>query len=136
MALSEVYGPGVSFELEYRTQRSQFEAVPWIVVDGEKFSPRDEVGGGVLDIAALAMRLAVWAMMEPRPSPVFVLDEPSKFLSADLRQDFGRMLYELAGMLGVQFIVVTHSPAVAEFADAAYNVTQTGGISRVEENEG
>lgn len=135
LALSTIYGDGVSFELKYRRQRNQVEATPWIVKDGERFSPRDEVGGGVLDVASLALRLAVWAMSEPRTSPVFVLDEPGKFLSPGLRRDFGRMLGELSEMLGTQFVVVTHSPQVAEHAGAAYHVSQAGGVSKVEKAE-
>ena len=136
LALSAIYGNECSFELEYVTRRNQVEAIPWIVINGERFSPRDEVGGGVLDIAALALRMAVWAITEPRPAATFLLDEPSKFLSADLQVEFGRMLSELADSLGAQFIVVTHSPAVAEFAGMAYNVDKgSDGISKAERIE-
>ena len=136
LALSTIYGPEYAFALEYETRRNQVEATPWLVKGAERFSPRDEVGGGVLDVAALALRLALWAIMEPRPSATFLLDEPSKFLSADLQVEFGRMLTELAGLLGSQFVVVTHSPMVAEAAGAAYNVTQgADGISRIERIE-
>ena len=123
LALSTIYGPDYGFELEYETRRNQVEATPWIVIGDERTSPRDEVGGGVLDVTSLALRLALWAMAEPRTAPTFLLDEPSKFLSDDLQADFGRMLAELADMLGAQFVVVTHSPAVAESAGAVYTVT-------------
>lgn len=68
-ALSTIYGEDSSFELEYQQKRNQLEATPYIVIRGHRFSPRDEVGGGVLDIAALAVRIAVWAMTDPmRPA--------------------------------------------------------------------
>jgi len=133
LALSTIYGDSYSFELDYDTRRNQVEATPWIVRDGERYSPRDEVGGGVLDVAALAMRMAIWAITEPRPAATFLLDEPSKFLSEDLQADFGRMLSELGRMLGVQFIVVTHSQEVAGEAGLAYNVILgRDGVSKVE----
>ena len=133
LALSTIYGNDYSFVLDYDTKRNQVEATPWVVRGGERFSPRDEVGGGVLDVASLALRLAIWAVMEPRPAPTFLLDEPSKFLSEDLQADFGRMLSELGRMLGAQFIVVTHSPDVASEAGLAYNVVLgQDGISKVE----
>jgi ABC-type glutathione transport system ATPase component len=75
--------------------------------------------------------MAVWAMAEPRTAPVFLLDEPSKFLSVDLQPKFGQMLRELSDLLGVQFVVVTHSPEVAESADRAYNVDKDGAASAV-----
>ena len=133
LALSTIYGKDYSFELEYDVKRNQVEATPWIVRDGERFSPRDEVGGGVLDVASLALRLAVWAVTEPRPASIFLLDEPSKFLSEDLQVDFGRMLSDLGQKLGAQFIVVTHSPDVASEAGLAYNVSLgQDGVSKVE----
>ena len=133
LALSTIYGNGYSFELDYDTKRNQVEATPWIVRDGERYSPRDEVGGGVLDVASLALRMALWAVTEPRPSATFLLDEPSKFLSEDLQADFGRMLSELGRMLGAQFVVVTHSPDVASEAGLAYNVVLgQDGVSKVE----
>ena len=133
LALSTIYGQNYRFELEYEVRRNQAEATPWIVKDGERTSPRDEVGGGVLDVAALALRLALWAMAEPRTAGTFLLDEPSKFLSGDLQADFGRMLAELADLLGAQFIVVTHSPEVAEAAGTVYSVTMgKDGTSQVE----
>ncbi len=132
-ALSAIYGPEYGFELEYAARRNQVEAAPWIVVGGERFSPRDEVGGGVLDVVSLALRMALWAMAEPRTAPTFLLDEPSKFLDTDRQADFGHMLAELAETLGAQFLVVTHSPAVAEFAGVAYAVSQgEDGVSGVE----
>ena len=138
LALSSTYGPDYGFALDYERKRNQMEATPWIVVGGERFSPRDEVGGGVIDVAAMAMRLALWSLMEPRPAATFLLDEPTKFLSADLQPAFGKMLSELAGSLGAQFVLVTHSPAVAEYAEMAYEVSNEDGVSlvcRIEQGE-
>jgi len=132
LALSAVYGSEYKFELEYDAKRNQVEATPWITISGERRSPREELGGGVLDVASLALRMALWAIMEPRPSSTFLLDEPSKFLDADRQPDFGRMLVELADTLGVQFVVVTHSPALAEHGGTAYSVSQADGVSKVE----
>ena len=131
-ALATVYGSNYAFELEYDQKRNQVEATPWIVIDGERNGPRDEIGGGVLDVASLAMRLAVWALTDPLPSRTFLLDEPSKFVSVDMQPEFGRMLAELADMLDIQFVVVTHSPEVAEQAGRAYTVVLgKDGVSRV-----
>ena len=135
LALSAVFGPEYSFELQFEVKRNQSEAVPWIVVDGVKHSPRDEVGGGVLDMVSLALRLSLWAISSPRSAPVFVLDEPGKFLSADKQDAFGRLLKEVSEMLRVQFIVVSHSEGIIEQADKAFRVTQTDGLSAVEEVE-
>jgi len=131
LALSTVYGDEYRFEMEHKIARNQSEIVPWIVKDGERLSPNDEVGGGVIDVAAMALRMAVWAVSEPRPAPVFLLDEPGKFISRDKQASFGRMLREVASMLGIQILLVSHSTAIIEAADRAYEVSQVRGISEV-----
>ena len=134
-ALSAVYGDEYGFELEFVIKRNQPEAIPWIIREGERYSPRDEVGGGVLDIASLAMRLAVWSLTEPRPAPLLVLDEPAKFLSRDKQAAFGEMLREISRSLGIQVLIVSHSTDIIEQADKAYEVWQEDGISKVKEIE-
>lgn len=128
LALSTVY-PELSFELEYEIKRNQSEATPWIVENDEQHSPRDEVGGGVLDIVSLGIRLALWALMEPKPANIFILDEPAKFLSRDRQPLFGEMLNQLSKTLGVQILIVSHNNAIIDSADKVYKISQPNGIS-------
>ncbi|KKN89679.1 hypothetical protein LCGC14_0235250 [marine sediment metagenome] len=130
LALSVVYGDEYKFELEFDVKRNQSEATPWILKDGDRFSPREEVGGGVLDVTSLSLRFAFWSLMVPKPAPVFILDEPGRFLSRDKQGQFGRMLKELSEMLGVQIIMVSHSTDIIEQADKAYEVVQENGVSK------
>jgi len=132
-ALQTVYGEDYSFELELAIRRNQPEITPWIVRDGTRFSPRDEVGGGVLDVVAIALRLAMWSLRKPRSASVFLLDEPGKFVSQDKQPQFGRMLQELSSTLGIQMIVVSHSNSIIESVSKTYNVTIESGISTVKE---
>ena len=133
LALSTVYRDEYKFELEYDIKRNRSEAVPWIVKGGDKFSPREEVGGGVLDVVSLSLRMAVWALLEPRPAPVFILDEPGRFLSRDKQEPFGRMLREVSDLLKIQVVLVSHSTDIIQQADRSYNVRQVDGVSHVEE---
>ena len=128
LALSTVY-PELSFELEYEIKRNQSEAAPWIVENGDRHSPRDEVGGGVLDIVSLGLRLALWALMEPKPANIFILDEPAKFLSRDKQPLFSEMLSQLSKTLGVQILIVSHNNAIIDSADKVYKISQSDGIS-------
>jgi len=132
LALAAVYGPEYSFELEFSIRRNQSEATPWVLRNGERFSPREEVGGGILDICSLALRLALWSLKVPRTAPVFILDEPAKWLSADKQAAFGRLLKEVSEKLGVQIIVVSHSRGIIECGDKTYEVRIEKGISQVE----
>jgi len=133
LALSFVYGEDYQFKLDYSIKRNQSEARPVVVISGEEFSPRDELGGGVIDVASLGLRLACWAIDESaRNSTVFVLDEPAKFVSADRVDLVGEVLRELSQTLGIQIIMVSHSDELIDVADRAFRVTKDGGTSRVE----
>jgi len=133
LALSTVYGDKYSFELEFGVRRNQPEVIPWILKDGDRFSPREEVGGGVLDVASLAARLALWALTNPRTSPVFILDEPGRFLSQDKQRAFGQMLKAMSENLNIQIIMISHSTSIIDCADVAYEITQESGLSHVRE---
>ena len=132
LALSAVYGDDHGLELEFGVKRNQSEVTPWVVRGGDRFSTRDEVGGGVLDVASLGMRLGMYALSQPRPAPLLVLDEPAKFLSRDRQAAFGRMIREMSRRLGIQVILVSHSEAIIDQADRAYRVVQEDGVSRAE----
>lgn len=129
LALATVYGSEYALEIEYKVRRNQSEAALWIRKGEDRFNPRDEIGGGVVDIASLALRLALYALTIPRPDPVLILDEPARFLSTDKQPLFGQMLRQVAEYLGVQIIIVSHSAEIIEAADRAYEIDQRRGIS-------
>lgn len=133
LALSIVYGTDYSFRISFDLKRNQSEMTPWIVKDEILMSPRDEVGGGILDVCSLALRLVFWALTEPRPAPIMMLDEPGRFISPDRQQAFGEMLKKLSEVLDLQMIVVSHSRQVVGFANRAFEVFQASGISEVKE---
>jgi DNA repair exonuclease SbcCD ATPase subunit len=131
-ALVVVYGDRYGFELEYQIKRNQSEATPWVLKMGERVSPKEEVGGGVCDVCAFAMRLALWSLQTPRPASVFILDEPGRFISVDKQPLFGQMLKMLAEMMGIQIVMVSHADPLIDTADRAWRVTQAADISHVE----
>ena len=128
LALSTVY-PDHAFELVYEIKRGQSEATPYIVIDGVQRSPREELGGGVLDVASLGMRLALWALTEPKPANFFILDEPAKFLSADKQVLFSEMIKKVSDTLGIQVLLISHNNAIIDMADKVYLISQKDGIS-------
>ena len=42
-------------------------------IDAEPFVPKDEMGGGLLDVISLALRVVLWSMERPRSNNVFLL---------------------------------------------------------------
>lgn len=132
LALSSVYGDEYQFRLEYSVKRNQPEARPVILKDGDEFDPRSDVGGGVVDVASLGLRLVAWAMQSPQSAAVLILDEPAKFVSGDKVGRVGTMIHEVSRLLSIQVIMVSHEEELIETADRSFRVIQSAGVSRVE----
>lgn len=136
-ALQYVYGPTHSFEIESKVARSQPEMYMYLVIDGERFSPRDEeVSGGQADVVAFALRVILWAMQQDRTRPTLIFDEPFRNLgNSHHAQAIGEMLTYISDMLGLQFLIVTHNSGIVTSKMTRYNVTMTKGVSTVEKVE-
>ena len=91
----------------------------------------DASGGGAVDVAAFALRVASWSMQHPRSRATIILDEPMRFLSTDLQPKASEMLKQLSEKLGLQFIIITHEEELADEADKVFEIRQRKGVSEV-----
>ncbi len=101
----EAYG----FKIVFERKRGRTEAVLRFAKRGLEVDPMTAAGGGVVDVAAFALRVSCLMLHRPRLSKVVVLDEPFRFVSAEYQENVGRMLEELASDLDLQVIMVTHN---------------------------
>lgn len=109
------------FGIEFQEQRGRTGAILYLERDGIKLDkPMDAAGGGVVDVAAFALRAACLVLHRPRLRRLLVLDEPFKFVSREYRPRIRQMLEQLSQDLSIQIIMVTH--------DGEY---QTGTIIRI-----
>jgi len=131
LMLKSIYGEEYKLVLSFEVKRGKSEAGISVFKDGMELSLDEETGGGIVDVAALAMRFALWGLMEPRTSPVFILDEPARFISKDKLPLMGNILKELSQKLGVQLIIVSHEDDLIGIADIAYKVSIEGNVSSV-----
>lgn len=106
--LATVFDEPYEFHIRFERARGRTEARLVFVRDGLEIVPIDASGGGVVDVAAFALRLSCLMLARPANRRVVVLDEPFKFVSADRRPAVRAMLEGLATELGVQIIMVTH----------------------------
>lgn len=106
--LATVFEEPYEFHIKFERARGRTEARLVFVRDGLEVNPIDASGGGVVDVAAFALRLSCLMLSRPARRRVVVLDEPFKFVSADRRAGVRAMLEGLTTDLGVQFIMVTH----------------------------
>lgn len=133
LALSAVFPDPYRLKLEFELKRGQSEArLQFARGDLLLEDPTMEAGGGVVDVAAFALRVSLWSLAHPRTRNTIVLDEPLRFLSRDLQQAASAMIKELSSRLGVQFIIISHEPHLLESADRAFEVKMERGVSKVE----
>lgn len=109
--LVAVFGPAAyEFKIHFDRKRGKTEARLVFVRAGEELAPIDAAGGGVVAIAAFALRVACLVLAQPPLRRLLVLDEPFVHLSEQYRAAAREMIETLAAELGVQFVIVTHSP--------------------------
>lgn len=122
------------FRLEFVQRRGKTEADIFFERNGERVDPLTAAGGGCVDVAAFALRVALWSLLRRSAgiADTLVLDEPFRWLSRDLQPLAGKMLKMLSEKLGVQMIFVTHVQELIESADRVFEVTRRGKISKVE----
>lgn len=121
------------FALIFEAKRGQSEArCVLLSPEGEELDPLTAVGGGVVDMAAFALRLALWCLRRPRTRNTLILDEPFRFLSRGLQPAASDLIKSLSTKLGVQFIIVSHEETLMENADQFIRVRKQNGKSVVE----
>lgn len=102
--------------------------------DWEPYVPKDDQGGGILDVISFALRVVLWSLENPPSNNFFYLDEPMKFVgsgdSAEIERAVG-MMKEVSDKLGIQLIINTHEPMVASIGDRVFRVTHKNGKSQV-----
>jgi len=131
-ALQLVFGSDYSFEIQTEIVRNQPETRFFVVEDGIRLPTKEDcVGGGMLDLISMVLRVVVWSIHEHRTRPVMLLDEPGKNLDRNRIDQFVEMIRKFHELLGIQFIIVTHDNKIIEMADRAFKVTRSEGTATV-----
>lgn len=98
-----------SFRIEFDSKRGSTAATFILTKGGDEVDPM-ECGGGIIDVIAFALRVAVMMARKPLVRQTLILDEPFKFVSANFRDDIAKVVETLSEQLNVQFVIVTHIP--------------------------
>lgn len=141
-ALRAVFGDAIQFRLGATIKRGAIASRPEIgyrigkpgksIAKGTPaiaWVGLDEVGGGVVDVTAFALRVAILSMVRPKPFPVLIADEPFKHVSNKHLPAVASMLRSLADGSGIQFIIVSHEQEIADEADKLYCATKVKGVT-------
>lgn len=133
LALEAVFDDPYTLVAEFVERRNKNECDLYFVRDEQRIKPTDASGGGTVDIAAFALRIASWSMQRPRSRNTIILDEPMRFVSAAYQERASQMIKEISERMGLQFIIVTHNPVLASYADRTFEVTIKKGISKIKQ---
>ena len=92
-----------------------------LVQDGENepYIPKEEQGGGLLDIISFALRVVLWSLEKPRSRNILIMDEPFRW-TGNLTELAANMMKEISKKLGLQIIMVTHDERLMEIADKSW----------------
>jgi len=110
--LEAVFGNEYGFKIHFERKRGRTEAVLLLLKDGHEIEDvLNSDSGGVVDVAALALRLACIVLAKPVLKRIIIMDEPFRNLDLKNREKVRILLEELSEEFKVQFILVTHEIA-------------------------
>jgi hypothetical protein len=127
MALSSVFPDPYKFELRFVQRRNKTEAD---LIFSKNGNETDDIlnsgGGGVADVASIALQISLWSIKKTRP--LIILDEKTKFLHSPLYQEkCSELLKEVCDKLGLQMIIVTDQVNMIKAADNVIKVLNVNG---------
>jgi len=108
--LRAVFGSqAYDFRVDFQQKRGRTEARLVFERDGVEYDdPLNEIGGGVVDVAALALRLACILLTRPALRRLLVLDEPFNNIRGEGNRKRTRdLLLRLSEELQIQIIINT-----------------------------
>ena len=109
-SLAAVFDEPYVFKIKFERKRNRTEASLVFERQGLEVDPMTAAGGGVIDVAAFALRLACLMLQRPAVRRLLVMDEPFRFVSVNYRPRLRTLLDQLAREMDCQFIIVTHDP--------------------------
>lgn len=100
----------------------------------EEFDPMNEMGGGIVDILSLALRVVVLTMHKQSLSQILILDEALTSLSNfsyDTIDRTAQWLRAICEANQIQLVMVTQKEAITEVTHKSFKMNNVEGISRV-----
>jgi DNA repair exonuclease SbcCD ATPase subunit len=139
MALNAVFEDPYELVVEFVTRRNKTECDLLFERDDNRVNPLSASGGGAVDVAAFALRVASWSMQSPRSRNVLILDEPFKHLKGEqTNRKMLEMVKEVSDKLGIQIIMVSDErvsrDATIEITDKLFEVSIKNGKSKIKTN--
>lgn len=135
-ALTIVFPGDLEFQVELDEKGDKAEAHFFVssTYGGDRVvcnEPQEARGGGIVDVIALALRVALLETSRPPLGGPLVLDEPAKHVSEEYSRNVAQFLNMVVKNFGRQVIMVTHNQHLADAGSTAYEVMIADGTSKV-----
>lgn len=137
LAMDAVFDDPYKLKVEFEEKRGQTEVQLLFVRRDLEFPPIGSAGGGAIDIAAFALRIAYWSMRQDKKvRPIILLDEPFSHLKGEeANRRALAIVQEIAHRLDLQIIMVSDERVsradILANADRVFEVVARNGISKV-----
>jgi len=135
MAIRSVFDRDFRLIADFEIKRNKSEC-RLLVQEGdqEPFVPKEEMGGGIIDVLSFALRVILWSMQKPKSRNVLIVDEPLKFVGkGELLEKAGEMVRKISHKLNFQLVLVTHADELSAIGDRNWEVKHNGVCSEVTE---
>jgi energy-coupling factor transporter ATP-binding protein EcfA2 len=135
MALNSVLENPYELNIEFVERRGKTECDILFMRDEIKIDPFSG-GGGAIDIASFALRIASWSMQSPKSRKVLLLDEPFKHLKGEeANRKMLEMVKQISHSLDVQILMVSDErvsrQATVESTDRLFESKIKKGVTKL-----
>lgn len=130
LAIRSVFDEKYTFKMRFETKNNRVYAYPIVEEDGMEMDPEEDMGGGIIDVISVALRIILWHMESPRKRNVLLIDEPFRF-TGKLVEKAGYMIKYLSENLVFQVIMLSHDDALIDICDRIYKITKRKKVSKV-----
>ncbi|MHA2264848.1 MAG: hypothetical protein ACXAEN_20845 [Candidatus Thorarchaeota archaeon] len=120
---------------EFETRRNQQELDLYFQEGDQEPIPLDSkidlVGNSVEEVISFASKLCTWSIMNPRPAPFQAHDEPFRALKDENIGNVLKFVKEIQEELGLQMLILTHRPDIANIGDRVFYLDKKKGRTTV-----
>lgn len=130
LAMEAVFDDPYALVVQFQEKRGKTEVELLFSRRGMEFPPIGSAGGGAIDVASLALRIAYFSMrQDTKIRPVLILDEPfSQLKGEDANRRALSIIREISKHLDLQIIMVSDERIsredIVENADKVFHVSQ------------
>jgi len=138
LALDAIFPDTYSLELDFVQRRGKTECDIYFKKGDDRVEPLLCSSGGVTSVASFALRIASWAIQNPRTRNILILDEPfMKLKGEEANFRILQLMKQLSQIHNLQIITVSDErpprEMIVENSDRVFLVTQKNKVSKVEQ---